>query len=328
MSFSDLLELVKLAREWSGEIVSAGVALGVTITGKKGKKYLWAPEADGLPQYATRVCGVANGIGLAYLVHRSQDLLTAPDFTILAIWLGCIGGGAAIIYLICWSNFTVRCEGDPKQYVAGLWLRREARQVLKGKLRGLPDQYAKIHSPLPVNTAEFFCKSGKDPDFVWPRSSHVTAQVLLFAFYGFMLVPLSLAVASVSLGLKQVEVVRKGNESVFKLPAEVLFEFDKADLQPNAGRLLDRIAADLREHKVRRLRVEGHTDSIGSDAYNQKLSQDRAEAVKRWLQGKLGDVAITAIGFGKSRPIVRNDEDDAEGRAKDRRVEIVVEGGT
>jgi outer membrane protein OmpA-like peptidoglycan-associated protein len=188
-----------------------------------------------------------------------------------------------------------------------------------------------MQPPLPVSRAEFFCKSGKDPDFIWPRLSHVAAGIVLFVFYGAMLVPLSLAIASAAMGLNQVKVVKQDKETVIKMPAEVLFDLDKSDLQPNASRLLERIAADLREHKVRKLRVEGHTDSLGSDTHNQKLSEDRANAVKRWLtdNGKLGNVAIGAVGFGKTRPIAPNTtpdgKDDPDGRAKNRRVDIIVE---
>jgi outer membrane protein OmpA-like peptidoglycan-associated protein len=318
--------------ELTGQIVSAGIALGAFVT---GKKFPWAPKADGLPQYSARIFGVVNGIGLAYLWHRSKELLDAPDFSTWALYLLGLGVFGAVSYLICSSGLTISCEADAKQYVGGLWLRWESRRVLKGRLDGLPEKYAKIHQPGPASAAEYFCKSGKDPDFIWPRWSHVAAQVLLFLFYGVMLTPLSLAITSAAMGLNQeVKVVKTDKDTVINLPAEVLFEFNKSDLQPNAARLLDRIAADLRDHKVRKLRVEGHTDSIGGDAYNQKLSEDRAAAVKRWLMeyGKLGDVVIAAVGFGMKRPIAPNTTpggtDDPYGRAKNRRVSIVVEGQT
>jgi outer membrane protein OmpA-like peptidoglycan-associated protein len=327
MDLGDLGEF-KPTIELAGQIVSAGIALGALVT---GKKFLWAPKADGLPKYAARIFGVVNGIGLAYLVHRGKELLDAPDFETWALYLLGAGVIGAIVYLLCWTGLTIRCEGDPEQYFGGLWLRREARRVLKGSLDGLPEQYAKMQPPLPVSRAEFFCKSGKDPDFIWPRLSHVAAGIVLFVFYGAMLVPLSLAIASAAMGLNQVKVVKQDKETVIKMPAEVLFDLDKSDLQPNASRLLERIAADLREHKVRKLRVEGHTDSLGSDTHNQKLSEDRANAVKRWLtdNGKLGNVAIGAVGFGKTRPIAPNTtpdgKDDPDGRAKNRRVDIIVE---
>ena len=76
------------------------------------------------------------------------------------------------------------------------------------------------------------------------------------------------------------------------------------------------------------------TDSMGNDAYNQKLTEVRANAIKRWLteNGNLGNVAITAVGFGERQPIAPNTtpdgKDDPHGRAKNRRVSIVVEGQT
>lgn len=328
MNFGDLGELRSYI-ELGGMAVSGAIALGTFVAGKRPK---WAPKADGLPHYAARIFAVVNGVGLFYLWHRNKGLLDAPDFSTLALYLLVVGVIGAGIYLICWSGLTIRCESDPKQYVGGLWLRWQARRVLKGRLDGLPEQYANIHSPLPVTAADFFCKSGKAPDFIWPRLSRGAAQVLLFLFYGVMLVPLSLAIASAAMGLHQIKVVKTDKDIVINLPAEVLFEFDKSDLQSNAARLLERIAADLRDHKVRKLGVEGHTDSVGSDAHNQKLSEERADAVKRWLteNGKLSNVAITAVGFGKRYPIAPNTmpdgKDDSGGRAKNRRVSIVVEG--
>jgi hypothetical protein len=89
-----------------------------------------------------------------------------------------------------------------------------------------------MQPPLPVSRAEFFCKSGKDPDFIWPRLSHVVTGILLFVFYGAMLVPLSLVTASATMGPTQVKVVKQDKETVIKVPAEVLFDLDKSDLRP------------------------------------------------------------------------------------------------
>jgi outer membrane protein OmpA-like peptidoglycan-associated protein len=78
-------------------------------------------------------------------------------------------------------------------------------------------------------------------------------------------------------------------------------------------------------HPELKVQVEGHTDSVGSDDFNQTLSEKRAEAVRDFLVSN--DVArdsITAKGFGKSRPVVSNDT--AEGRQRNRRVELVVSG--
>ena len=76
-----------------------------------------------------------------------------------------------------------------------------------------------------------------------------------------------------------------------------------------------------------KIQVEGHTDSIGSDEYNQRPSEQRAATVRDYLvaQGVSG-MSVTAVGFGKSRPVVSNDTD--AGRQQNRRVELVVSGRT
>ncbi|PMR70786.1 OmpA family protein [Halomonas heilongjiangensis] len=105
------------------------------------------------------------------------------------------------------------------------------------------------------------------------------------------------------------------------LSSEVNFEFDRAELRPQAEMTLDEVAHRLRENPNLRVRIEGHTDSVGSAEYNQGLSQRRAESVRNYLmsQGIAGD-RMTATGYGEERPVATNDTD--EGRALNRRVEI------
>jgi outer membrane protein OmpA-like peptidoglycan-associated protein len=105
----------------------------------------------------------------------------------------------------------------------------------------------------------------------------------------------------------------------------VNFDFDKADIRPDAEVVLDEAAvlvADLlRECPGQSLSVEGHTDAIGSDAYNQSLSERRAAAVMDYLAGKgVSSAQLSAKGFGESAPIAANDT--ADGRALNRRVEL------
>jgi outer membrane protein OmpA-like peptidoglycan-associated protein len=85
------------------------------------------------------------------------------------------------------------------------------------------------------------------------------------------------------------------------------------------------VSGILAAHPTLKLDVEGHTDSVGSDEYNQSLSEKRAEAVRAYLtqQGVPPD-SISAAGFGKARPVATNDT--AEGRQLNRRVELVVSG--
>ncbi|MCH4565024.1 OmpA family protein [Halomonas sp. EGI 63088] len=105
------------------------------------------------------------------------------------------------------------------------------------------------------------------------------------------------------------------------LSSEVTFAFDSAELRPQAEIILDEVASRLRENPDLRVRIDGHTDSVGSDEYNLDLSQRRAESVRDYLmsQGIAGN-RMTATGYGEERPVATNDTD--EGRSLNRRVEI------
>lgn len=107
--------------------------------------------------------------------------------------------------------------------------------------------------------------------------------------------------------------------------ADVLFDFGKFTLRPETREKLAKVSGIVLAHPGLRLEVEGHTDSIGSDEVNQKLSENRASAVRDYLiaQGLNGD-NVTARGFGKTQPIVPNDTN--ANRQRNRRVEMVVSG--
>jgi outer membrane protein OmpA-like peptidoglycan-associated protein len=115
------------------------------------------------------------------------------------------------------------------------------------------------------------------------------------------------------------------------LAADVLFDFDKADIKPAASDSLKKVADVIREKGRGTVRIEGHTDAKGSDAYNQRLSQRRADAVRTWLVQKenLKGVAFQTAGHGSKIPVAPNTKpdgsDDPEGRQKNRRVEIVIQ---
>lgn len=103
----------------------------------------------------------------------------------------------------------------------------------------------------------------------------------------------------------------------------IFFDYDKAIIKAESYEVLNKIVAIMRENKYYTLRIEGHTDNAGSEAYNLKLSQDRADAVKSYLmQHNIPSERIAAIGFGQGRPISSNDTE--EGRAKNRRVEFIL----
>jgi len=114
---------------------------------------------------------------------------------------------------------------------------------------------------------------------------------------------------------------------VITLSGSVLFASGKSALLPAAQNRLNQVADALMATKERKLTVEGHTDSQGSSSYNQVLSQQRADAVRSYLisRGYPSDL-IQAQGIGEDRPVA--DNANAEGRANNRRVEIIVSRAT
>lgn len=120
-----------------------------------------------------------------------------------------------------------------------------------------------------------------------------------------------------------VDVVRQGDNITLNMPGNVTFAFDKAEVQPQFYPVLDNVANTLQQYNQTIIEVAGHTDSVGTDAYNQQLSQQRAEAVANYLgsRGVVRDRMIT-VGTGESHPVASNDTE--EGRATNRRVEITL----
>jgi outer membrane protein OmpA-like peptidoglycan-associated protein len=106
---------------------------------------------------------------------------------------------------------------------------------------------------------------------------------------------------------------------------DVLFDTGRAELKSGASRKLDQLAQFLSEHPDRRVQIDGFTDSVGSEAYNEELSQHRADAVKAALITRGIDPArIGAEGYGKAYPVASNSE--SGGRQLNRRVEVVIGG--
>jgi outer membrane protein OmpA-like peptidoglycan-associated protein len=107
--------------------------------------------------------------------------------------------------------------------------------------------------------------------------------------------------------------------------SDVLFDTGRYTLRPGAREKLAKVSGILLAHPSLRIEVEGHTDSVGGDEYNQRLSEQRAGAVRDYLvQNGISMTNVTAVGFGKTRPVVSNDS--AAGRQQNRRVELVVSG--
>jgi outer membrane protein OmpA-like peptidoglycan-associated protein len=107
--------------------------------------------------------------------------------------------------------------------------------------------------------------------------------------------------------------------------SDVLFDTAKFSLRPAAREKLARVAGILEGHPGLRMQVEGYTDSVGGDDYNQQLSEHRATSVRDYLTGAgIPETSVTAKGFGKTEPVASNDT--SAGRQQNRRVELVVSG--
>jgi outer membrane protein OmpA-like peptidoglycan-associated protein len=107
--------------------------------------------------------------------------------------------------------------------------------------------------------------------------------------------------------------------------SDVLFDAAKFSLRPAAREKLARISGILAGHPGLHMQVEGFTDSVGGDDYNQVLSDHRASSVRDYLTNSgLAATSVTAQGFGKNQPVASNDT--SAGRQQNRRVELVVSG--
>jgi outer membrane protein OmpA-like peptidoglycan-associated protein len=107
--------------------------------------------------------------------------------------------------------------------------------------------------------------------------------------------------------------------------SDVLFDFNRATLRPGAREKLAKVAGIILAHPGLRMEAEGHADAVGTDDYNQRLSERRAQSVSAFLvEEGIRPETITAMGFGESRPVATNGT--AEGRQQNRRVELVVSG--
>ena len=115
-----------------------------------------------------------------------------------------------------------------------------------------------------------------------------------------------------------------------RMTVHVNFDFDKSDIRQADIAQLKKAVAFVKKYPGSKVKLEGHTDGKGTEQYNQKLSERRAEAVKQYLikEGAVGQAKITAMGYGKTKPIAPNTtkdgKDDPAGRAKNRRVEILI----
>lgn len=120
-----------------------------------------------------------------------------------------------------------------------------------------------------------------------------------------------------------IDVQRQGDNILLNLPEGVTFDVGRATIKPQFYRALDAVASTLNQYGRTRIEIEGHTDNTGSASMNQQLSENRAMAVASYLGSRgVARDRMYAVGYGMTRPIA--DNSTAEGRARNRRVEIIV----
>jgi outer membrane protein OmpA-like peptidoglycan-associated protein len=134
--------------------------------------------------------------------------------------------------------------------------------------------------------------------------------------------------------LKELKAAMTATEIKIDVAADVLFDFDKAEIKRQAEPALQNLDTVLKANPDANVTIEGHTDGRATDDYNQKLSEARAASVKQWLvaNAQANGAKIATRAWGKTKPVAHNAKpdgtDDPDGRAKNRRVEIIVRKGS
>lgn len=119
------------------------------------------------------------------------------------------------------------------------------------------------------------------------------------------------------------KVERVGEGIVVEFSEKVLFGYDRSDLSASAEGNLDKLVSVLKEYPDTNIEIQGHTDSKGTDSYNQGLSDRRASAVASYLRNRgVSSSRISTKGYGETAPIASNDSDD--GRSQNRRVDFLI----
>jgi outer membrane protein OmpA-like peptidoglycan-associated protein len=324
-----------------GWLMSASFAIFTIIVGRGG-----APPISDFSSSVVRIFGAVAGVGVVALLVWRNNGGTALEFTVVAIYSVVIGLTGSFVYLFLRYALCFRCEQDATLYVKGLRLDPHAKRVLslyalrpadrQKVLAELPRERAETfrrNVDPPANATDYFCNSEKEVEFIWKPLSQSASIIVLYLAYFFVLVPITIGVASASIALSQPQLKQKqtAKEDIIELPADILFDFDKADIRPGAVASLQEAAGILRQHEIKEARIEGHTDSWGSPQYNHQLSERRADAVRNWLigAGKLSNVKFTVRAFGATKPIEPNvqpdNSDNPEGRRKNRRVVIAFD---
>lgn len=291
--------------------VAFGVRLraGVLRDGPAPSGNVQDPSLGGLVTAALAVRGqwlgawveLAGGGGVT-----GEDLV--PAFEVGAGWrraAGAIEWGPSVRYLRVMAQSDMEAFGTAELALVGLDVRFGRRQA-RPAVRAAAPQVAKAQPPPPPPPApEEPVALDRDPEVLWDRDASC-AQAM-----------------EACLALREVTVI----DDRLILDERVLFDLGRARVRSKGRRIIRQIAQLWREHpEWQRLRVEGHTCSLGDEEENLTLSRRRAEQVRRVLLRRgLASERVQAVGVGSARPLVEEESDAA--RQRNRRVEFVIERG-
>ncbi|MDQ0320491.1 outer membrane protein OmpA-like peptidoglycan-associated protein [Pararhizobium capsulatum DSM 1112] len=254
-----------------------------------------------------------------YLYHQRDPI--GMDLTPVALTT-CFAAFATLVVYVTLSYFMTFTGLDGERHIKGLWLDPLSKKVLKGDLADLPEERMP-QGPLPRSPEDFFNGSGGNEPFVWTRMSLFLASAILLTLYFVMSIGFVGGLSALATEVGQAE-------ARIEIGSTVLFEVDSAKLRPDA---LSVLAAEFRRigaFHARRVHIVGHTDETSSEDHNQKLSHERADAVRAWMlaQPSGQPMTISAEGRGVSEPLVAekglSGAELTNARRLNRRVEIFL----
>jgi outer membrane protein OmpA-like peptidoglycan-associated protein len=184
--------------------------------------------------------------------------------------------------------------------------------------------YLYYHKPLVEadNALDAARKAGKDRQC--PSKFNAVKAKVDKAYETYMACRTNEAIEMARRATAEAKALCSGKKVVDKMTLRVHFDFDRSEIRPADKAELDKAVDFVKKYPDAEIEIKGHTDSMGSDAYNRGLSKRRADAVKEYLirEADVAPAKIRARGYGESKPVASNDTE--EGRAKNRRVEILI----
>src|ERR1700752_5283203 len=234
----------------TGQAVAAASALLWILFGKSR----WAPPTSAMPTLPVIGLAIAVAAGLIVIFSVSGTSTSQVNLWRWSFILLGAGGFLVLIYFIIKSRLLFSCSLAPDvMYVAGLWLKQQARFVLQGKVEKLTSPYILHRLPngsldIPTGPKDFFCRTEKGSDFVWSERSVIASHVLLIFMFWLAPAPLSLALYAASAALTQPDL--KVEEKSITLPADVLFAFDSDTIRTTAAASLAGPAETIRKKRV------------------------------------------------------------------------------